>query len=89
MARSARRLLRSTTPRAGGTIGLSQLASKRSGESNQLTVMGLVMLGAIQTNESPVDLSIVTPIASLSTEQKRSWSARSRSARRWTTWCPT
>ncbi len=65
MARSARRLLRSTTPRAGGTIGLSQLASKRSGQSNQLTVMGLVVPGAIQTNESPVDLSIVTPIASL------------------------
>ena len=44
-------------PGAGGTIGLSQLAAKRSGESNELTVMGLVMLGAIQTIESPVDLS--------------------------------
>jgi hypothetical protein len=31
---------------AGGTIGLAQLASKRSGESNQMMVMGLVMLGA-------------------------------------------
>ena len=55
-------------PGAGGTIGLSQLATKQSGQSNQLMIMGLVMLGAIQTNESPVDLSKVTPIASLSTE---------------------
>jgi putative tricarboxylic transport membrane protein len=53
---------------AGGTIGLSQLASKRSGDANQLMVMGLVMLGAIQTNKSPVDLSKTTPIASLTTE---------------------
>jgi putative tricarboxylic transport membrane protein len=55
-------------PGAGGTIGLSQLASKRSGQSNELMVMGLVMLGAIQTNDSPVDLSRTTPIASLTTE---------------------
>jgi putative tricarboxylic transport membrane protein len=55
-------------PGAGGTIGLSQLASKRSGQSNQLMVMGLVMLGAIQTNKSPVDLTKTTPIAALTTE---------------------
>ena len=55
-------------PGAGGTIGLSQLASKRSGQSNELMVMGLVMLGAIQTNDSPVDLSRTTPLASLTTE---------------------
>jgi putative tricarboxylic transport membrane protein len=55
-------------PAAGGTIGLSQLASKRAGDSNELMVMGLVMLGAILTNDSPVDLSKTTPIASLTTE---------------------
>jgi putative tricarboxylic transport membrane protein len=55
-------------PGAGGTIGLSQLASKYSGQSNQLMVMGLVMLGAIQTNKSAVDLSKTTPIAALTTE---------------------
>lgn len=55
-------------PGAGGTIGLSQLASKHAGKSNELMVMGLVMLGAIQTNDSPVDLSKSTPIASLTTE---------------------
>ena len=55
-------------PGAGGTIGLSQLSSKHSGKSNELMVMGLVMLGAIQTNDSPVDLSKTTPLASLTTE---------------------
>jgi putative tricarboxylic transport membrane protein len=55
-------------PAAGGTIGLSQLVSKRAGDSNELMVMGLVMLGAILTNDSPVDLSKTTPIAALTTE---------------------
>ena len=52
-------------PGAGGTIGLSQLTSKQAGKSNELMVMGLVMLGAIETNKSPVDLSKTTPIAAL------------------------
>ena len=55
-------------PGAGGTIGLSQLTSKQAGKSNELMVMGLVMLGAIETNKSPTDLSKTTPIASLTTE---------------------
>jgi putative tricarboxylic transport membrane protein len=55
-------------PGAGGTIGLSQLTSKQAGKSNELMVMGLVMLGAIETNKSPVDLSKTTPIAALTTE---------------------
>jgi putative tricarboxylic transport membrane protein len=55
-------------PGAGGTIGLSQLASKRSGDPDQLMVMGLVMVGAIATNDPPVDLTKVTPLASLTTE---------------------
>jgi putative tricarboxylic transport membrane protein len=53
---------------AGGTIGLAQFVSDNAGDPNQLMVMGLVMLGAIQTNDSPVDLSQTTPIASLITE---------------------
>ena len=55
-------------PGAGGTIGLSQLASKQAGKSNELMVMGLVMMGAIETNKSPTDLTKTTPIASLTTE---------------------
>jgi putative tricarboxylic transport membrane protein len=55
-------------PGAGGTLGLSQLVSKSSGEPNELMVMGLVMLGAIETNQSSVDLGTTTPIATLTTE---------------------
>ena len=39
---------------AGGTLGLSQLVSKYSGEPYQLMMTGLVMLGAIETNRSDV-----------------------------------
>ena len=53
---------------AGGTIGLAQFVQQKKGDPHQLMVMGLVMVGAIRTNKSPVDLSKVTPIASLTTE---------------------
>ena len=53
---------------AGGTIGLAQLADQEKGKPDSLMVMGLVMLGAIRTNNAPVDLSQVTPIASLTAE---------------------
>jgi putative tricarboxylic transport membrane protein len=53
---------------AGGTIGLAQLAAKRKGEANQMMVMGLVMLGAIETNQAPLDIDDTTPIAALTTE---------------------
>jgi putative tricarboxylic transport membrane protein len=55
-------------PGAGGTLGLSQLVSKNEGDPNQLMVMGLVMLGAIETNRSSVDLTQVTPISTLTEE---------------------
>lgn len=54
-------------PGAGGTIGLAQLYNAR-GDSTQLMTMGLVMVGAILTNGSKVDLSRVTPIARLTGE---------------------
>jgi putative tricarboxylic transport membrane protein len=53
---------------AGGTIGLAQLADQNKGKPDSLMVMGLVMVGAIKTNKSPVDLTKVTPIASLTAE---------------------
>ena len=53
---------------AGGTIGLAQFAEETTGDPHQLMVMGLVMVGAIVTNESPVTLDDVTPIASLTAE---------------------
>lgn len=55
---------------AGGTLGLSQLVSKSSGDPYQLMMTGLVMLGAIETNGSDVPLSRTTPIATLITESE-------------------
>ena len=52
---------------AGGTIGLAEFA-KSKGDGTSLMVMGLVMVGAIQTNKSPVTLEAVTPIARLTNE---------------------
>jgi putative tricarboxylic transport membrane protein len=53
---------------AGGTLGLSQLISKDHGDAYQLMTTGLVMLGAIETNGSDVDLADTTPIATTVTE---------------------
>jgi len=52
---------------AGGTIGLSQFV-RHEGEPTQLMVMGLVMVGAIESNDSPVTLDRTTPIARLLTD---------------------
>ncbi len=53
---------------AGGTIGLAQLTSADRGEGDLLMMMGLVMTGAILTNNSAVTLAETTPIASLTAE---------------------
>jgi putative tricarboxylic transport membrane protein len=55
-------------PGAGGTIGLAQFVSSKEGQGNALMVGGLVMLGAILTNQAPVTLEQVTPIARLTGE---------------------
>ncbi len=55
-------------PGAGGTVGLSQLVSDNEGDPYTLMMMGLVMVGAIASNQSAVTLDQVTPIARLTTE---------------------
>lgn len=55
-------------PGAGGTIGLAQFVNQSSGDPTQLIVGGYVMVGAILTNNSPVTLEQVTPIARLTGE---------------------
>src|SRR5690606_14953300 len=55
-------------PGAGGTIGIAQFASQQKGNPNALIVGGYVMVGAILTNQSPVTLKDVTPIARLTGE---------------------
>ncbi|AWN21842.1 C4-dicarboxylate ABC transporter substrate-binding protein [Deinococcus irradiatisoli] len=54
-------------PGAGGTIGLAQLYNAK-GDGNLMMTMGLVMVGAIQTNNSKVNLSRATPLARLTGE---------------------
>ncbi|TDE11774.1 Bug family tripartite tricarboxylate transporter substrate binding protein [Jiangella asiatica] len=52
---------------AGGTVGLAQLANQRGGDTT-LMVTGLVMVGAVETNQSQVRLEDTTPIARLTSE---------------------
>jgi putative tricarboxylic transport membrane protein len=55
---------------AGGTLGLSQLVSKDSGDPYELMMTGQVMLGAIETNQSDVGLDATIPIATMITESE-------------------
>lgn len=55
-------------PGAGGTVGLAQFVASAAGKTDQLIVGGYVMVGAILTNNSPVSLADVTPIARLTGE---------------------
>jgi putative tricarboxylic transport membrane protein len=53
---------------AGGTVGLPQFLNQWKGQGNALMVAGMVMVGAIIANKSPVKLSQATPIARLTGE---------------------
>jgi putative tricarboxylic transport membrane protein len=57
---------------AGGTIGLSQLVAQEQGKGDILMTMGLVMVGAIETNrpQATLDKRFVTPIARLTAEDE-------------------
>ena len=52
-------------PGAGGTIGLAQLVNFHQGDPTLLMATGLIMVGAVLTNESPVTMADTTPIARL------------------------
>jgi len=53
---------------AAGTIGLAQFINSSKGDPNALMVGGMVMIGGIHLTNSPVNLSMVTPIARLTSE---------------------
>jgi len=53
---------------AGGTIGLAQFINSAKGDPNAVLIGGMVMVGAIQLEGSPVNLSMVTPLARLTGE---------------------
>ncbi|HVH26862.1 MAG TPA: tripartite tricarboxylate transporter substrate-binding protein [Vicinamibacterales bacterium] len=57
-------------PGAAGTIGLAQFVDNRRGDGQALLVNGLVMVGAILWNESPVSIAQATPIARLTGEHE-------------------
>ena len=58
----------SNVPGAGGTIGLAQFVDTQKGKGDTLLVSGLVMVGAVLTNNAPVSLADTTPIARLTGE---------------------
>jgi putative tricarboxylic transport membrane protein len=53
---------------AAGTPGLAQFINSARGDPNAVMIGGLVMVGGIILNKSPVDLTMVTPIARLTSE---------------------
>jgi putative tricarboxylic transport membrane protein len=53
---------------AAGTIGLAQFVNSAKGDPNSVMIGGMVMVGGIILNKSPVNLSQVTPIARLTSE---------------------
>jgi putative tricarboxylic transport membrane protein len=53
---------------AGGTVGLAQLVGAQRGKGDVMMVTGLIMVGAILTNQAPVTLAQATPIARLTGE---------------------
>ena len=53
---------------AGGTIGLAQFVNSAKGDPNTLMVGGMVMVGGIHLNKSPLKIDMVTPVARLTSE---------------------
>lgn len=53
---------------AGGTIGLAQFVNSSKGDPNAVMIGGMVMIGGIHLSKSPVNLSMVTPVARLTGE---------------------
>ena len=53
---------------AGGTLGLSQFLNNAKGDGSALMMGGMVMVGGIILSKSSVDLTMVTPIARLTSE---------------------
>jgi putative tricarboxylic transport membrane protein len=77
-ARSIEAVLRATgavsgvqvtnVPGAGGAVGLPQFLNNWRGQGNSLMVAGMVMVGSLIANKSPLKISQATPIARLTGE---------------------
>lgn len=55
-------------PGAGGAVGLPKFLATKKGQADALMVGGMVMVGALIANKSPVSMKDVTPIARLTGE---------------------
>jgi len=55
-------------PGAGGAVGLPRFIATKKGQSDALIVAGMVMVGALVANKSPVSMRELTPIARLTGE---------------------
>lgn len=55
-------------PGAGGAVGLPVFVSSKKGQADAIMIGGLVMVGSLIANNSPVGLSQVTPLARLTGE---------------------
>jgi len=53
---------------AAGTIGLAQFVNSAKGDPHAVMIGGMVMVGGIILQQSPVNLGMVTPIARLTSE---------------------
>jgi putative tricarboxylic transport membrane protein len=77
-ARSIESVLRATgavngvqitnVPGAGGAVGLPQFLNNWRGQGNSLMVAGMVMVGSLIANKSPLRINQATPIARLTGE---------------------
>src|SRR5262245_28426255 len=55
-------------PGAGGAVGLPRFVATKKGQSDAIMVAGMVMVGALVANKSPVSMREMTPIARLTGE---------------------
>lgn len=55
-------------PGAGGAVGLPKFLSTKKGQADALMVGGMVMVGALIANKSPVSMKDLTPVARLTGE---------------------
>jgi putative tricarboxylic transport membrane protein len=53
---------------AAGAIGIAQFVNSSKGDPNAMMMGGMVMVGGLITNKSPVTLAQVTPVARLTSE---------------------
>ena len=53
---------------AAGAIGLAQFVASSKGDPNAVMIGGMVMVGGLHLQKSPVNLGMVTPVARLTSE---------------------